>query len=134
MRRAGLVVMLVVALCACTSQNGPTPGDIPTLPPDGPVARYAPGVPTDEMQASLEGTLTMLDGCVVVLMTPSGDPVVPVFPEPTSWDPATEAVQVGEHTLPIGTAVSLGGGYVEGPYGLPEGCPLVTFEVSTVAN
>lgn len=126
--------MLVMALCACTSPDDPAPGENSSVPPDGPVARYAPGTSAVEMQASLEGTLTVLDGCVVVLVPPSGDPVVPVFPEPTTWDHATEAVHVGGHALPIGTTVSLGGGFVEGPYQLPEGCPLVTFQVSTVAN
>jgi len=82
---------------------------------NSPVARYdwSNGV---AMQALLEGTLDVRDGCLVV--TPSWDDappdtfVVPVFPRKyASWDANREVLTFGGVDYEMGDVIAAGGGW-----------------------
>jgi hypothetical protein len=89
-------------------------------------ATYESSTPLGEGDgALLDGTLENQESCLVV-RTPDGRLVVPVFPAAEStWDDGEQRLTVGETGYRVGDSVSLGGGYLDAaPTAgtLPEGC------------
>ena len=67
------------------------------------------------MQAALEGTLTVTDGCLTINST-----IVPIFPQSASWDGAVLTWQAKAYK--VGDQIMLGGGEVEAASEIPESC------------
>lgn len=118
-RRIGAAVLLALLAPVFV---GCTPGG--ELPRSGPLAMYPR---TDAgMDALFEGTLRLIDGCVVV-EAPEGLLVLPVFPSgDASWSDGV--LMWRDHEYVDGDAISLGGGGGGGPVGststayIPEDC------------
>jgi hypothetical protein len=94
---------------------------------DSPVARYDWSSSDGGMDALLEGTLEMRDGCLVV--NPSWDDVdtvvIPVFPRTyASWDADSEVLAYAGRDYGIGDSIWTGGGFVPPPPGavIPASC------------
>jgi len=109
---AACAFAVFIAGCGTGAVDGES-GDLDAA--DSPVARYdwSDGA---AMQALLEGTLELRDGCLVV--TPSWDNapsdtfVVPVFPRKyTSWDASREVLTFGGVDYEMGDAIAAGGGW-----------------------
>lgn len=121
----GVVVAALVLVLAsgCSAAAG--------LPDSGPLAMYPR--PDAGMDALLEGTLRVVDGCVTVESADAAS-VVPVFPVgDATWSDDT-LTRRGE-TYRSGDAIALGGGFsagttMEGAY-IPEGC--ASLELFTVS-
>lgn len=103
---------VVRGLTACSLQIGdpqlpdPLPTDVP----------YAYHLQTERggSDALLEGTLELVDDCLVVVPSFEGweEPVVPVLPiASTTWD--GERLTVSGERAAIGGSISLGGGYTD---------------------
>ncbi len=116
MRRllAACAFAVLLAGCGNATGEGSATGDLDAA--DSPVARYdwSEGA---AMQALLEGTLEMRDGCLVVKPswdnTPPDTFVVPVFPRKyASWDAAREVLTFGGVDYQMGDAIAAGGGWV----------------------
>ncbi len=101
-----------VLLSAC----GTDPGSLESS--DAPVARYDWAARDGAMDALLEGTLEMRDGCLVV--NPSWDDadavVVAAFPRDyASWDADREVLSYAGRDYGIGDSIWAGGGSVPPP-------------------
>jgi hypothetical protein len=106
----------LLAACAFTAMLagcGTAPGSLDA--PDSPVARsdWSDGA---AMQALLEGTLELRDGCLVVTPAWESEPpdtfVVPVFPRKyASWDDAREVLTFGGVEYEMGDEIAAGGGW-----------------------
>lgn len=115
---AAVVVGSVVgaALAGCGAATAP-------LPADAPLATYE-WDGGDRMQAGLEGTLTLENGCVYVV-SPDGHRTLPVFPaDRVGWDARTETLTYGGSDYAMGDEIAAGGGWVApgASASLPEQC------------
>ena len=108
--RFGVVVLAsTLALVGCAA----TP-----LPSSGPVAVYP--APDYGMDALLDGTVRLNDGCLVV-EGGEGTTAVPVFPsDDVTWDEDSKLLTWRGETYSDGDAISLGGGFV-GTSGIENG-------------
>lgn len=111
MRRILAASALVMLVAGCAQE----PGDIDSA--DTPVAQYdwSEGA---AMQALLEGTLELRDGCLVVIQTASDASsdavVVPVFPRKyASWDSARDVLAFNGVDYGMGDSIAAGGGWVD---------------------
>lgn len=111
--RAACGLALILAGCAQNATNSGS-GDLDS--PDSPVARYDWNEGAG-MQALLEGTLDLRDGCLVV--TPSWENmppdtfVVPVFPRKyASWDAHREVLTFAGVEYRMGDTIAAAGGWV----------------------
>ncbi len=110
-----------LALAACSHDPGALEAS------DSPVARYD-WAEDSGMQALLEGTLEIRDGCLVV--NPSWDDadtvVVPIFPRSyASWDADRNVLSYAGRDYALGDSIWAAGGHVSLPDDavVPPSCP-----------
>ena len=108
MKRLMAAVGCAVLLAGCSNDTG----DLDAA--DSPVARYD-WDQHSAMEALLEGTLALVDGCLYIEADSSGDGTktrtVPVFGRGlTSWDNATKTLTYDGVDYELGAFVSAGGG------------------------
>lgn len=116
MRTSSVPVVVALSAACAIGLAGCTAASLPT---SGPLAAYPS--PEGGMDALLEGTLRLQNGCLVI----TGDPGVwvPYFPAGSaSWD--GEVLRWNERDYRDGDQISIGGGEVGiGPDAYtPEGC------------
>ena len=123
----GVATIALLAGCGRGAEGGQS-GSLDS--PDSPVARYDWDGGA-AMQALLEGTLEMRDGCLVV--RPSWDDVaadtyvLPAFPRTyTSWDGARDVLTYNGEDYRMGDQIAAGGGWVTPTEGtvIPPTCEL----------
>lgn len=110
---SAVTVALLIAGCG-QGAGASESGDLES--PDSPVARYDWNGGA-AMQALLEGTLEIRDGCLVVKPSwddvPPGTFVVPAFPRRyASWDGTREVLTFNGVEYRMGDAIAAGGGWV----------------------
>lgn len=117
-----------------TSLTLPGETDLARPNGNGPTGPYAGTYPDPDagMDALLEGTVTVLNGCVAVIYPAATDMVViPVFPESTVTPAARGAVlHFRGRDYAAGDAISLAGGFAEGAVPVPARCGDNTYVVS----
>lgn len=108
-----LAVCLALPLASCAATV--------ELPHSGPLALYP--TPNFGMDARLEGTLMVVDGCVSIEVA-DGTRYVPVFPaSDASWE--DNALSFGDARFGPGDAITLGGGLSydgQGSAYIPDAC------------
>jgi len=109
---AGAFAVLITG-CGNDTVDG-EPGGLDAA--ESPVARYDWSSSDVGMQALLEGTLELRDGCLVVNPswdnTPPDTFVVPVLPRKyTSWDASRKVLTFGGVDYEMGDAIAAGGGW-----------------------
>jgi hypothetical protein len=113
----GGVVVGALRLGAGSLLAAPTAasGDHPS-----PLASYHP---REGLAASLDGRLSLQDGCVYVVTDP-GPLMVLLVPKETRWDPARQEIRLDDTVVRIGDRVSMGGGLVDAEAAdyVPSGC------------
>lgn len=149
-----VVLVAVVALASCGGDVGsqgagstaPSTSLDPALSVDGPVLRYPEAVSgAEELNAPAEGSLQLEGSCLYLVATSTGERYPLVWPAGTTWDGATESVvSLAGERMPIGGAVSGGGGYfsvgdvgrIAGPIAaaLAEECVENSGEIAIVNN
>lgn len=124
--RAVAVSGAVLLCVACGEASPSLPAELPT---DVPYAYHLQTVEGSDL-AQLEGTLDLLDDCLVVMPEYEGvdepvDPVVPILPiAVVEWDGTT--LEVNGERAAVGDRISLGGGYAAQPPDgafVPPSCP-----------
>lgn len=123
MRKLLSAAAFALLLAGC----GNDPGSLESA--DSPVARYDWSPRDGGMQALLEGTLELRDGCLVV--NPSWDDadtvVVAAFPRTyISWNADSEVLSYAGRDYGMGDSMWAGGGFVPPPPGavIPASCAL----------
>lgn len=116
MYRALAAGALVILIAGCGQDaGGDESGDLDSA--DSPVARYDWNGGA-AMQALLEGTLEIRDGCLVVVPSwenmPPDTSVVAAFPRKyTSWDGTRQVLTYSGVDYRMGDAIAAGGGWVQ---------------------
>lgn len=111
---AALLVLVTSGLAGCSPGSGDRSS--------GPLATYE-ATGEGGFGALLSGTLTAVDGCVLVEQE-DGTLVLPVFADSVEWVAEDQLVRLGRADLEVGETVELGGGFAEGRgVARPAACP-----------
>lgn len=109
--RVTLCATALLLAASCAADDGPTAETKAHLA----LTDWSPG--DDAMQALLQGTLAVRDGCVVV-EAPAGPFTVPALPRSlVSWDDARSVLTYAGREYAVGDPISAGGGGVGGDAG-----------------